>query len=83
MAHPQTCGPRTGKPVRGNASRGKRDRDLECVQTLSERQILHVYLEQKAEMAVRGQCAAQRRLSEAEADMERSWEPRNADMAPL
>ena len=48
--------------MRGNASnasveetlwRGKRDRDLESVQTLSERQNLHVYFEQKAELALR------------------------------
>ena len=38
-------------------SKGKRDRDLESVQTLSEAQNLHVYLEQKAELAVRGDCA--------------------------
>ena len=69
---------RTGKLVRGDASsasvegtlsRGKRDRDLESVQTLSERQNLHVYLEQKAELSVQGECAARRRLSETEADM--------------
>ena len=74
---------RTRKPVRGNVSsvsaeetlsKGTRDRDLGSGQTLSERQILLVYLEQKAEMAVRGECAAQRRLSEAEADMDkRIW----------
>ena len=49
---------------------GKRDRDLDSVQTLSGRQNLHVYLEQKAEMAVRGEYAAPIRLSDAEADME-------------
>ena len=50
------------------------------MQTLSERRNLHVYLEQKAESAVQGECAAQRRLSEAEADMYvRNWEQRNAD----
>ena len=42
---------------------------------LSEKQNLHVYHEQKAEIAIRGECAAQRRLSEAEADMDiRNWE---------
>ena len=51
-------------------SKGKRDRDLESAQTLSERQNLHVYLEHRAELAFRGECAAQRRLFEAEADME-------------
>ena len=68
----------TWKLVRGNASsasidgtlsRGKRDRDLESVQTLSERRNLRVHLEQKAELAVQGESAAQRRLSEAESDM--------------
>ena len=34
-------------------SRGKRDRDQESVQTVSERRNLHVYLEQKAELAVK------------------------------
>ena len=58
------------------------DRDVESVQTLSERQNLYVYLEQKAEMAVRGDCAGQRRRSEAEEDMEmRNWEQRISDMA--
>ena len=34
--------------------------------------------EQKAETAARGECAAQRRLSEAEANMDiRNWEQRN------
>ena len=48
--------------VEGILSRGKRDGDLESAQTLSERRNLHVYLEQKAELAVQGECAAQRRL---------------------
>ena len=62
--------------------RGKRDQDLESVQTLSERQNLHVYTEQKAEMAVGGECAAQRRLSEADAETDISnREQRNADIA--
>ena len=40
--------------VDGTLSRGKRDRDLESVQTLSERRNLHAYLEKKAELAVQG-----------------------------
>ena len=48
---------------------GKRDRDLESVQSLYERRNRHVYFEQKAELAVQGECAAQKRLSEAEAEM--------------
>ena len=68
--------------VEGTLSRGKRDRDLESVQTLSERRNLHAHLEQKAELAVQGECAAQRRLSEAEAEMNiRNWEQRNSDVA--
>ena len=69
--------------MRGNASiahverslsRGKRDRDLESAQTLSERRHHHAYLEQKAELAVQGECAAQKRLSEADAEMDiRNW----------
>ena len=63
-------------------SRGKRDPDLESAQTLSERRDLRVYLEQKAELAVQGECGAQRRLSEAEADMDTiNWEQRNSDVA--
>ena len=51
------------------------------MRTLSERQDLHVYLGQKADLAVRQECAAQRRLSEAEADMEtREWEKRSSYM---
>ena len=43
---------------------------------------IHCYLEQKAELAVQGECAAQKRLSEAEAEMDiRIWERRNADIA--
>ena len=56
--------------VEGTLSRGKRDRDLESVQTLSEKRKLHVHREQKAEFTVQGECAAQRRLSEAEAHMD-------------
>ena len=65
-------------------SNGKRDRDLESVRTLSGRKDLHVYLEQTAELAVRQECAAQKRLSEAEAEAgmdKRNWEQRNADIA--
>ena len=68
--------------VEGTLSRGKRGRDLECAQTLSERRNLHAYLEQKAELAVQGESATQKRLSEAEAEMDiRNWEQRDACMA--
>ena len=68
--------------VEGTLSKGERDRDLERAQTLSERRTLHVYIEQKAELAVQRECAAQKRLSEAESEMDRrNWERRNADIA--
>ena len=56
--------------VEGTCSTRKRDRD-----TLPERRTPHVHLEQKAESAVQGKWATQRRTSEAEADMDiRNWE---------
>ena len=68
--------------LNGSLLRGKRDRDQETVQTLSERRHLHIYLEQNAELAVHGECAAQTRLSEAEAETDISnLERRNADIA--
>ena len=80
-----------GKPLRGNesissaervVSTGKRDRDLDSVKIQSDRHSLYVYLEQKAEIAVQGDYSAQRRLAEAEADMDvRKWEMRRADLA--
>ena len=49
---------------------------------LSERKNLHEYLDNEAERAFRGKCVAQRRLSEAEVEMDRrSWERRNSDIA--
>ena len=39
----------------------KRDRDLESVRTFSQIKDLDVSLEQKADLAVRQECAAQRR----------------------
>ena len=63
-------------------SNGISDRDLESVRTLSERKDLHVYIEQKADLAVQQECAALRRLSDAEADMEtRKWEKTSSDLA--
>ena len=52
--------------VEGTLSRGKRDQYLEGLQTLSERKNLHVYLEQKAEWAVQGECQAQKKTIEAQ-----------------
>ena len=52
------------------------------MQTLKDRQNLHKFLEWKAESAVRGEKLAQKRLLEAEADMEiRNWEKWNPDVA--
>ena len=68
--------------IEESVSREKRDRYLNVAQTLKDRQHLQNFLEQKAELAVRGDNAAQKRLSEAEADMEiRNWEKRNSDIA--
>ena len=44
------------------------DRDLNSVRTSSDRQNLHNYLERKVGSVVRGEIAAQKRLSEAEAE---------------
>ena len=54
----------------GSVSKGKRDRDQNVVHTFRERQHLHKICERKAELAVRGEKLAQRRLHEAEADVE-------------
>ena len=63
-------------------SKGKRDRDLNVVQTSRGRQHLHKIPEQNAELAVRGEKLDQQRLYEAEADVEvKHWEKRNSDMA--
>ena len=54
------------------------------MRTMSDRQNLHEFLERKAELAVQGEIAAQKRLSEAEAeaDMEiRRWEQKNSEVA--
>ena len=49
---------------------------------LSGRKNLHEYLDNEAERAFRGKCVAQRRLSEAEVEMDRrSWERRKSDIA--
>ena len=70
--------------------KGKRDRDFESVQLsqqekekiLSERRNLTGYLEKEAERAFQGTCAAQKRLSEAQAEMDRKERKRrNADIA--
>ena len=50
--------------------------------TLRDRQNLHEFLEQQAQLAVLGENAAQRKLTEAESDMEiKKWERRNSECA--
>ena len=52
------------------------------MRTPSEIKDLHVHLKQKADLAVRQERAAQRRLFEGESDMEtREWETKSSDMA--
>ena len=68
--------------VEESESREKRDRDLNSVLTLSDRQHLHDYGERKGELAVRGENAAQKRLAEAEADLEiRRWQQKSSERA--
>ena len=47
--------------VEGTLSRGKRDRDLESAQTLSEWRNLHAHFEQEVELAVQGKGVAQKK----------------------
>ena len=59
----------------------KGDRDVKSVQRLSNRQHLHDYLGRKAELPVRGESAAHRRITE-EADLEiRRWEQKSSEIA--
>ena len=53
--------------VEVSVSREKRDQDVYSARTLKDRQHLYDYLERTAELAVRGESAAQKRLTEAEA----------------
>ena len=49
---------------------------------MSDEQNLHEFLERRAESAVPGEIAAQKRLSEAEADVEiRRWEQQHSEVA--
>ena len=70
-------------------SKGQRDREFESVQffelenekILPDQRSLHEYLEKEAERAYQGEFAAQKRLSEAQAEMDRrKVERRNADI---
>ena len=61
--------------------RKERPRSGKCANSV-QKETLHAYLEQKAEMAVQGECVAQKRLSEAEAEMDiGNWEQRDAENA--
>ena len=48
-------GNETVASVEGSVLREKRDRELNSVRTLSDRQHFHDYLERKAEFTVRGE----------------------------
>ena len=59
----------------GSVSNWKRDRDQNVVQPFGDRQILHIILERKAALAVRGEKLAQQKLYEAETDVDvKHWE---------
>ena len=78
----EVCQQRSPKWL-GNASMEKRDRDLNVVQTLRDRQTLHKILERKAELAVRGEKIALQRFFKAGADVQVThWEKRDSDIAP-
>ena len=71
-------------------SKGKRNSELGSVQLsqmekdriLSEQESLHESLEKEAERACQGEFAAQARLSEAQAEIDRrEWERGQADVA--
>ena len=51
-------------------SKGQRDRDQNVVQTLRDRENLQTFLERKVDSAVRGEVMSQRRLYEAQAEVE-------------
>ena len=67
--------------------KGKRDREDERVlhseqeRFLPQKQNLHHYFEREAWRVLQGECLAQRRLSEAEVEMDRKSWRRNSDMA--
>ena len=61
-------------------SRGKRDRELNCVHALRDRDHLQKILERKVDMAIQGEKEAQQKLYQAEAEIEaKNWELRNRD----
>ena len=62
--------------------KGKRDRDTNVMHSLKDRENLQQILERKVDSAVRGEMMAQRKLYEAEDEVEaRDWERRNSDIA--
>ena len=65
--------------LKGQCYEGKRDRDVDSVKTSTESRNFHKFLEKQAELAVRGDNAAQKRLFEAETDMDnKDWEKRSS-----
>ena len=60
-------------------SKGKRDRELNLVHALRDRDNLQKILERKVDLAIQGE-EAQQKLYQAEADIEaKNWEKRNRD----
>ena len=70
--------------ISSSQSKGKRDRDtnIHCAFDERRRKSQKKNLERKVDSAVRGEMMAQRKLYEAEAEVEaRNWEKRNSDFA--
>ena len=63
-------------------SRGRRDRELNLVHALRDRENLQKILERKVDSAVQGEKEAQQILYQAEAEIEaKNWEKRNQNYA--
>ena len=68
--------------VEGTLSRGKRDRIWKVCIPCAKGEISMPTLKRKLNELVQGECVAQKKLFEAEAEMDiRIWEQRNADIA--
>ena len=63
-------------------SKGKRDRDMNVVHSLNERENIQQVLERKVDFAVRGERVAQQELCEAQSEVEaKNWEKKNSEIA--
>ena len=61
-------------------SRGRRDRELNLVHALRDRDYLQKILERKVDLAIQGENESQQQLYQAEAEIEaKNWEKRNRD----